>query len=196
MVLSLFGRPNDAQESLPRDSLLSVKKFLTEARSLEIKIVLGWLIDARRFLISLPWDKFTTWIISLQVMKSDLRVFRESLRTMLGRLNHTAYVVPLVRHFLGRLYQALAVAKRIRSVKLQLAQVQDIEFWISFLHLAHQGLSINHITFRSVQRLIRVDDCPQGLGGYCFQSGIAWRYLLPPDLIGRLSLNTLEFLAS
>ena len=35
---------------------------------------------------------------------------RESLQTTLGRLNHTAYVVPLARHFLGRSYQALAVA--------------------------------------------------------------------------------------
>jgi hypothetical protein len=26
--------------------------------------------------------------------------------------------------------------------------------------------------------------------------GVVWRYLLPPDLIGRVSLNTLEFLAS
>jgi hypothetical protein len=58
LVLSLFGRPNDAQESLPRDPLLSVKNFLAEARSSELKIVLGWLIDARRFLISLPQDKF------------------------------------------------------------------------------------------------------------------------------------------
>ena len=31
LVLSLFGRPNDTQESLPRDPLLSVKKFLAEA---------------------------------------------------------------------------------------------------------------------------------------------------------------------
>ena len=103
LVLSLFGRPNDAQESLPRDPL-SVKKFLAEARSSELKVVLGWLIDARRFLISLPLDKFTTWTISLKAMTSDLRVSRESLRIMLGRLNHVAYVVPLSRHFLNRLY--------------------------------------------------------------------------------------------
>ena len=60
LVLSLFRRPNDAQESLPRDPLLSVKQFLAEDWSSELKIVLGWLIDARRFLISLPLDKFTT----------------------------------------------------------------------------------------------------------------------------------------
>ena len=110
LVLSLFGRPNDTQESLPRDPLLSVKKFLAEARSSELKVVLGWLIDTRRFLISLPLDKFTAWTISLTILATEPRVSRELLRTTLGRLNHAAYVVPLSRHFLGRLYEALAVA--------------------------------------------------------------------------------------
>ena len=133
LVLSLFGRPNDALESLPRDPLLSVKKFLAEAQSLVLKIVLGWLIDARRFLISLPLDKFTTWTTSLKAMMDEPRMSRESLRTLLGRLNHAAYVVLLSRHFLGRLYQALAVAKSAGSVKMRLAQFQDHDLWISFL---------------------------------------------------------------
>jgi hypothetical protein len=38
--------------------------------------------------------------------------------------------------------------------------------------------------------------CPQGMGGYGLQSGVAWRMLLPPDLIGQGSLNCLEFLAA
>jgi hypothetical protein len=34
------------------------------------------------------------------------------------------------------------------------------------------------------------------MGGYGLQSGVAWRLLLPPDWIGRGSLNCLEFLAA
>ena len=53
--------------------------------------------------------------------------------------------------------------------------------------------------------MIRVDACPQGIGGcclssgiggYCLSSGIAWRYQLPEDLLGQASLNALEFLAA
>ena len=34
------------------------------------------------------------------------------------------------------------------------------------------------------------------MGGYGLQSGVAWRLQLEPDLIGRGSLNSLEFLAA
>jgi len=84
LVLSLFGRPNDTQESLPRDPLLSVKKFLAEARSSELKLVLRWLINTRRFLISLPLDEFTAWTISLKTLATEPRVSHELLRTTLG----------------------------------------------------------------------------------------------------------------
>jgi hypothetical protein len=43
---------------------------------------------------------------------------------------------------------------------------------------------------------VRVDACPQGIGGYCLKSGLAWRYQLPDYLLGRATLNTLEFLAA
>lgn len=41
-----------------------------------------------------------------------------------------------------------------------------------------------------------MDACPQGIGGYCLNSGIALRYQLPEDLAGRATLITLEFLAA
>jgi hypothetical protein len=34
------------------------------------------------------------------------------------------------------------------------------------------------------------------MGGYCLQSGIAWRFQLPESLLGRATLNALEFLAA
>jgi hypothetical protein len=57
-------------------------------------------------------------------------------------------------------------------------------------------VSINRLVARWPTRIVRVDACPQGIGGYGLQSGVAWRLRLEPDLIGRGSLNSLVFLAA
>jgi hypothetical protein len=79
------------------------------------------------------------------------------------------------------------------SVRLSITQVKDLKLWEAFVDTAASGISINRLVFRWPSRIIRVDACPQGIGGYGLQSGIAWRLLLPPDWIG--SLNCLKFLA-
>jgi hypothetical protein len=53
-----------------------------------------------------------------------------------------------------------------------------------FLQHAAEGISINRLV------------CRQRMGGYCLQSGIAWRFQLPEVLLGRATLNALEFLAA
>jgi len=46
-VLHLLSCPLQESESLARDDMLSIKKFLAEATPGERKLVLGWLIDTR-----------------------------------------------------------------------------------------------------------------------------------------------------
>ena len=75
-------------------------------------------------------------------------------------------------------------------------QTRDLVLWLRFLDAGAKGISINRIICRWPTRVIRVDACPQGIGGYCLSSGIAWRYQLPEELMGRVSLNTLEFLVA
>jgi hypothetical protein len=71
-----------------------------------------------------------------------------------------------------------------------------LKLWEAFVDAAANGVSKNRLVFRWLSRIVRVDACPQGIGGYGLQSGIAWRLLLPPDWIGRGSFNCLEFLAA
>jgi hypothetical protein len=75
-------------------------------------------------------------------------------------------------------------------------QLEDLELWRKFLRKAANGIPINKLVCRWPTRIVRVDACPQGMGGYCLESGIAWRYLLPESLLGRATLNSLEFLAA
>ncbi|KAI2499964.1 hypothetical protein MHU86_14538 [Fragilaria crotonensis] len=200
LALHLVGRPvlEGVEESFPRDDLLAVSKFLAEARPSERKVILGWVINTRSLVISLPADKHRAWVDDLRKMRRSpgCRASSKMLESTVGRLNHAAYVIPNARHFLGRLYRASERAKAVGSVKLSDAQVDDIILWEKFLNDAVTGISLNRVVCRWPTRVVRVDACPQGMGGYCMQSGFAWRLKLEPDLIGRGSLNSLEFLAA
>jgi hypothetical protein len=69
-------------------------------------------------------------------------------------------------------------------------QLEDLELWRKFLRKAADGISIK-LVCRWPTRIVRVDACPQGMGGYSLESGIAWRYLLLESLLGRATLNSL-----
>ena len=148
--------------------------------------------------MSLPPDKHQAWTLDIKSMQSrpSRRVTAKELESTIGRLNHAAYVVPNARHFLGRLYRASERAKVHGSVKLSQPQWDDLELWRGFLDVALRGVPVGRLVARWPTRIVRVDACPQGMGGYGLQSGVAWRLRLDPDLIGRGSLSTLEFLAA
>jgi hypothetical protein len=123
------------------------------------------------------------------------RANAKELETTIGRLNHAACVVPNSRPFLRRLYRA-SEHRACGSVRLSNSQVEDLKLWEAFVDAAAEGILINRLVFRWPSRIVRVDACPQGMGGYSLQRGVAWRLLLPLDWIGRGSLNCLAFLAA
>ena len=62
-VLHLLGRPVEAgvKESIPRDALLAVSKFLAEAKASETKVILGWEVNTHKMTVLLPADKHQAW---------------------------------------------------------------------------------------------------------------------------------------
>jgi hypothetical protein len=48
-------------DPLPRNKIISLKKQKTKGRMEEIKTVLGWILNIRQLLISLPTDKYKQW---------------------------------------------------------------------------------------------------------------------------------------
>ena len=200
LALHLVGRPNDTSngESFPRDDLLSLSKFLAEAKPSQRKTILGWLVDTRAFVVKLSAEKLESWSRSIDDLIHCGRrpVQAKDLSPLLGRLNNASYVIPYARHFTGRLYKALARAEAKGAFILSGPQLDDLVLWKRFLQYAAGGISINRLVCRWPTRIVRVDACPQGMGGYCLQSGIAWRYQLPESLLGRATLNALEFLAA
>ncbi len=200
MALHIVGRPNDTlgEESFPRDKLLSLLKFLAEAKPAQRKIVLGWLVDTRVFVVKLLEEKQRRWSQQIDDLPRSGRrpVQAKDLATLLGRLNNASYVIPYARHFIGRLYKARKRAEAKGTITLSGPQLDNLVLWKQFLQHVAEGISINRLVCRWPTRIVRVDACPRGMGGYCLQSGIAWRFQLPESLLGRVTLNALEFLAA
>jgi hypothetical protein len=200
LALHIVGRLHDPhrQESFPRDDILAIPKFLAEAKPSERKVILGWIVNTRKLLVALPQVKFKMWTKSVEDILRRLKspIPAKELETLMGRLSHASYLIPYARHFTGRLYKACKRARRNGSARLTHMQLEDLELWLKFLRKAADGISINKLVCRWLTRIVRVDACPRGMGGYCLQSGIAWRYLLPKSLLGRATLNSLEFLAA
>jgi hypothetical protein len=196
-LLHLIGRPVHDHEPIPRDDLLSLKKFLAEATPAERQIILGWVVDTRRFIIELPQHKVKGWIKELRHLRKTGHASEKELDSLIGRLNHVGYVLPAARHFLGRLRQAKFSASKQKGNRTDLiASVQDdMELWEDFIESAGQGVSINLLTLRDPTKLYRVDASTHGMGGYNLTSGNAWRFEIPTELRHRATLNTLEFMA-
>jgi hypothetical protein len=95
--------PAGPAEPVRRCNILGDAKLLAEGTPDELQIVLGWTLRTRQLLIALPDDKFDAWTHDLHTMITLGKSTFGDLETCLGRLNHSAFVIPLARHFLSRL---------------------------------------------------------------------------------------------
>jgi hypothetical protein len=55
------------------------------------------------------------------------------LEQMIGRLNHVATLMEMLRHFLGRLYTALYRAKKKGKTKLENPEKEDLKLFQYFI---------------------------------------------------------------
>jgi hypothetical protein len=196
-VLHLMGRPTHTKDAITRDDILSISKFLAEATPSEIKTILGWEVDTRRLLLSLPTNKVTAWSESIHTMLRDPgKVPYDDLDTLIGRLNHCGFLIPQARHFLGRIRTAKHKAAKRRHASLSPAVRADLALWLAFLQAAGQGIDMNLLTFRHPTHVSRADACEHGMGGYSLVTGKGWRFEIPLHLRLRTSLNSLEHLAT
>jgi hypothetical protein len=199
LAMHITSRPHagEGKEPIPRRPILSQPKLVAEGSPAEVQVVLGWKVDTRRLEVSLPRDKFDAWMLDLRVSRESKRVDRKELERLLGRLNHAAYVMPIARHFLGRIRTAVGPApnqrtKGGRTTKLSEAVKADLRLWESLLRQARKGISMNLLVTRQPDRICWSDACPQGIGGYNL-NGRAWRVRIPKSspIHGDGSVNNL-----
>lgn len=196
LVIHSMFRPTDAADLLPRNEPISIRKLKGEGTPDEVKVILGWQVDTRRFRIHLPFEKSNEWIADIKVILSNTTISAKTLESTIGRLNHAGYIIPQGRYFLNRLRHLLSRCKKMGPQKIPESAREDLHLWMKILHhVSHRGVNINNITFTEPTEICISDACEQGIGGYNM-SGLAWRYKLPPYMVGILSINLLEFLAA
>jgi hypothetical protein len=196
LAIHSMSRPVDNSEDIPRVDIISTKKLKAEGTFEEVKIVLGWEINTRNLLISLPADKYKRWTEDINRMITSSKTSHDSLESTIGRLNHVAGIMPMLRHFLGRLRHALFRSSKHKWTKFRLCKVADLHICLQMLDYAKKGILINNIVFQKPNVFYRSDASEFGIGGYNLISGLAWRFELPIKLRLRTTLNSLEFLAS
>jgi hypothetical protein len=195
LAIHTISRSVDTSDYLPRVDIISDKKLKAEGTFEEIKTALGWVINTRSLLISLPTDKHLKWSEEIQKMINSKRASHSQLESTIGRLNHVAGIIPMFRHFLGRLRHALHRSSKHKWTNLRFCEITDLHLSLKFLHCSVQGISINNIVLRKPSIFYRSDASEFGMGGYNLISGLAWRFEIPSNLCLRASLNSLEFLA-
>jgi len=197
LAIHTVARPVDPIDPIPRKEIISLKKFAAEARPSELKTVLGWAINTRCLRIYLPMDKFSDWHSDIQEMLKNPKVDKKQMESLIGRLDHVAFLMDMLRHFMSRLRNALQRTIKTRFTTLSLSEMEDLKLMDKFLNIASSsGVSLNLLTFRKPTHLYRSDASLHGLGGYNIVTGRAWRIELPVDCRFRTSLNALEFIAT
>jgi hypothetical protein len=200
--LAVFAtcRPHAGEDKpIIRRQLLSPSKLVAEGTPAEIQIVLGWELNTRSLVLMLPGDKFTAWTQDIVDALSSGTILFGDLESLVGRLNHSAYVIPLARHFINRLRKRID-RRHPKSQQFTLTTaelLEDLVLWMQLLRKANDGLSLNRIVRRQPTRIKFSDSCPYGMGGFLL-SERAWRLRIPPasPLFGNLTANNvLEFLA-
>ena len=202
LAMHVTNRPHagEDEEPVPRRPILSLPKLMAEGRPEEVQTVLGWNLDTRRLEISLPEDKYKAWTKDIQDVLNVGHCSHAALETLVGRLNHTAYVLPNARHFLSRIREGLGHSAggktNRRSLKVSSEAMCDLKLWGDFLTDAHSGVSMNLLVTRTPDKVCWSDACPYGIGGYSL-SGRAWRIRIPQSshIAGHKGINNLlEFL--
>jgi hypothetical protein len=96
-----LSRLVDLLGDLSRVDIISAKKLQAEGTFKEVKVVLGWVINIRSLLVSLPHDKHTKWSLDINKMIFSRETSHDFLESTIGRLNHVAGIIPMFHHFLG-----------------------------------------------------------------------------------------------
>ena len=197
MALHLHFRPHaNEKEPIERGLMACLRKLVAEAGLVERLIILGWLIDSRAFTIALPTDKFRAWSEQIKEVRAAKWVNYETIAQLLGRLNHVAFIIPAARHFTNRLRRLEFIANKKRRAKVNSEARKDLSLWLKLLAWANKGISINNVVYRTPTSKGLSDSSETGIGGYNWQTGIAWRYEFTQDEQVSFDINQKEYLAS
>ena len=177
LAVHVTSRPHTGdREPITRKALLSVKKLIAEGTLAEVQLVLGWKLNTRMPMVSLPLNKFTYWVAEIDRLIHSGWASLEDLLSLVGKLNHAAHLIPLAHHFIVCLRKKAARSQgsRKRKVWFSREEKEDLKLWKRFLQQALNGVSLNCMPLCQPSFITWTNSCPHGLGGADIL-GRAWR---------------------
>jgi hypothetical protein len=103
LAIHTIAHPRHKDEPIPREWMESVSKLAAEGGHEEIKLVLGWILDFRRLMVSLPKNKAVAWGSEILTLLQKGETTSAELESNIGRMVHVGMILPKIHHFLGRL---------------------------------------------------------------------------------------------
>jgi len=95
-------------------------KLAAEASPEEVKLILilGWKMDFRELIMSLPDNKYIVWSADIGKMLTSGSAKAKELETLIGRLGHLGMIIPFVYHFLSRLREWQDKSRETNATRL------------------------------------------------------------------------------
>jgi hypothetical protein len=66
LAIEATAQPSHKNKPIPREDMEAINKLIAEARPEETKLILGWLLNFRQLIISLPDKKHQEWSRNIQ----------------------------------------------------------------------------------------------------------------------------------
>ncbi len=146
LAIHTVARPIDPSDEIPRKEIISMKKFQAEGSPSEAKTVLGWSVNTGLLHIYLPPEKFTDWNNDINSYLTNPKVSKKNMETLVGRLDHVASLMEMLRHFMNRLRNALQRSIKTRFTTLTLQELKDFVLLQQFIYIASlKGISLNNL---------------------------------------------------
>ena len=130
-VFSLFFSHNTNQlpNGLLRSVALLIRKLSGDGTPSKIKKILGWIIDTRRMLISLPIEKYKTWKKEIEAILVNGSCSPKTLECIIGKLVRISRIIPGSQCFLKPILTSF-YSSTSTTIKLTKNVLDDLKFWL------------------------------------------------------------------
>jgi hypothetical protein len=118
LAIDVCAWPKHLNKPIPRKEMEARNKLEAEAGLEECKTILGWLVDTRCLLLSLPKNKFVAWTTIIKEVIKQRWTMAKEMESITGRLRHLGMAIHVVYYFLSRLHDLQEQAKSRRSIKI------------------------------------------------------------------------------
>ena len=129
--------------------MIALDKCIAEGAPKEVHVCLGWTMDTRRLLVSLPFHKFKAWDGEIEQVLERSSISHEGLKSIIGKLENVILIVKMGRHFMNHLYALeMRIDGESHNFQINVGVKEDLKLHRKFLSYAHAGISINLLTYR------------------------------------------------